>query len=108
MPQRLPDWWHIYALVVFGVAAGQIGRLGQKLERDGVIGWRQILVELSMLPAFGSLGGALAVEQGWPIWAQLGSGIAAGWTGFGMFRLIVGGMRQLATKFLETTAKSEP
>jgi hypothetical protein len=107
MPQRLPDWWHIYALVVFGVAAGQIGRLGQKLEGGGVIGWRQVLVELSMLPAFGSIGGALAVEQGWPIWAQLGAGITAGWAGFGTFRLISGGMRQLATQFVKSTDKPE-
>ena len=95
--------WPIYALVLFGVSAGQIGRLGQKLERGGIIGWRQVIVEISMLPAFGSLGGALASEQGWPIWAQLGCGITAGWTGFGMFRLIVGGMRLLAAQFLKTT-----
>lgn len=107
MPSRLPDNWHVYALVLFGVAAGQIGRLGQKLERGGLIGWRQVLVELSMLPAFGSLGGSLAAEQNWPVWAQLGCGIVAGWTGFGMFRLIVSGMRQAAMQFLKTTDKPE-
>jgi hypothetical protein len=107
MPSRLPPGWQIYALVLFGVAAGQVGRLGQKLERGGVIGWRQVIVELSMLPAFGSLGGALATEQQWPVWAQLGCGIAAGWAGFATFRLIVGAARMAASKFIETTGKSE-
>jgi hypothetical protein len=113
MPHRIPDnllpaGWHFYALIFFAVAAGQVARLGQKLERGGVIGWRNVMVEASMLPAFGSLGGALAVEYGWPIGAQLGVGITAGWTGFGMFKLIVAGMRKLATQFLESTGKSEP
>jgi hypothetical protein len=104
---RFPDDWHIYALVLFGVAAGQVGRLGQKVERGGTIGFKQIFVELSMLPAFGSLGGALASDQDWPIWAQLGCGIGAGWAGFATFRLIVSAGRQIATKFLESTAKPD-
>jgi hypothetical protein len=104
---RLPEGWHFYALVFFAVAAGQIARLGQKLERGGLIGWRQVLAELSMLPAFGALGGALAADHDWPVWAQLGAGITAGWLGFGMFKLIVAGMRKAATQFLDSTGKPE-
>jgi hypothetical protein len=35
---RLPEGCHFYALVFFAVAAGQIARLGRKLERGGLIG----------------------------------------------------------------------
>jgi hypothetical protein len=81
--------WPLVLLALFAVAAGQIGRLGQKLERGEAIGWRNIIIELSMFPAFGSLTGALGVEMGWPIWVILGLGITAGWLGFFTFRLIV-------------------
>jgi hypothetical protein len=107
MPHRLPPGAHVYLLIIFAVAAGQIARLGQKLERGGIIGWRQVLVELSMLPAFGGLGGALAADHNWPVWAQLGAGITAGWLGFGSFKLIIAGMRKVATQFLDSTGKSD-
>ncbi len=97
---RFPESWHIFALMTFAVMAGQIGRLGQKLEKGGVIGLRQVFIELSMLPAFASLGGAYAVEMGWPAWAVLASGISAGWLGFGSFKLLIGGVRTLAEKWL--------
>jgi hypothetical protein len=106
MPQ-LTDAWTVYALVLFAVAAGQLGRIGHRLEHGDVPGWRQILVELSMLPAFGSLGGAIAVAQGWPAWVQLACGISAGWSGFGMFRMIVGTMRHLAARLIESSGKPE-
>jgi hypothetical protein len=83
------DSWPAFALMLFAVASGQIGRLGQKYERGGPVGRKQIVVEITMLPAFGALGGALAAEYAWPIWMILGAGIAAGWTGFATFRLIV-------------------
>lgn len=87
--------------MVFAVAAGQVGRLGQKLEKGGAIGWRQVIVELSMLPAFASLGGAYAAEAAWPVWAVLGSGITAGWLGFGSFKLLTAATRTLATQWLK-------
>ena len=99
--------WPIYALILFGVAAGQLARLGQRLEQDETLRLRHVLVEVTMLPALASLGGVLATGQGWPVWAQLGYGIAAGWMGFGMFRLIVGSVRRAATRFLDTTAGLE-
>ena len=86
---NLRESWPAFALMVFAVASGQIGRLGQKYERGLAIGFKQIVVELTMLPAFGALGGAIAAEYKWPIWMILAAGIAAGWTGFGTFRLIV-------------------
>ncbi len=85
----LRDSWPAFTLMVFAVASGQIGRLGQKYERGDTIGRKQIVVEVTMLPAFGALGGALAAEYAWPIWMILAAGIAAGWTGFATFRLIV-------------------
>jgi len=93
--------WPLILLALFAVAAGQIGRLGQKLERGEVIGWRNVIIELSMFPAFGSLTGALGVELGWPIWMILGAGISAGWLGFFTFKLIVGG----TTKLIRVIAK---
>jgi hypothetical protein len=104
--QDLFATWPVYALIVFGVAAGQIARIGQRLDRGEILRLRNLLAELTMLPALGSLGGALASAQGWPVWAQLGFGIAAGWLGFGMFRLIAAGLRQAAARFLEATAGS--
>jgi hypothetical protein len=104
---QLLDSWPVYALILFGVAAGQLARLGQRLDRGEMLRIRHLIVEATMLPALGSLGGVLATAQGWPVWAQLGFGISAGWLGFGMFRLIVGGFRQAAAKFLESTAGLE-
>ena len=99
------DTWPAFALALFGVAAGQIARIGQRLERGERLRPRHVIAELSMLPAFASFGGALAAAQDWPIWAQLGFGISAGWSGFGMFRTIVGGLRQIAARFPDTGAE---
>lgn len=85
---RFSDHWPEILLALFAVSAGQIGRLGQKLERGDRIGMRHVIIELSMFPAFGSLVGAFGVEMGWPIWLILAAGIAAGWLGFFTFRLI--------------------
>lgn len=91
MLQRFYEHWPEFCLALFAVAAGQIGRVGQKLERGEGVGLRQVFVELSMFPAFGSLAGALGVELGWPIWMILAAGITAGWLGFFTFRLITRG-----------------
>lgn len=99
--QNWREEWPFFLLALFAVAAGQIGRLGQKLERGDAVGFRQIIIELSMFPAFGSLTGALGVELDWPIWLILGAGITAGWLGFFTFRIIVGITMQL----LRTAAK---
>lgn len=103
--EQLFDAWPVYALILFGIAAGQLARIGQRLDRGEILRLRHLVVELTMLPAFSSLGGVLATAQGWPVWAQLGFGIAAGWMGFGMFGLIVGGLRQAAARFLEATPR---
>jgi hypothetical protein len=99
------ETWPIYALTVFGVAAGQLARVGQMVERGVQLRARHLLVELMMLPALGSLGGVLSTAQGWAAWAQLGFGIGAGWLGFGMFGLILAMLRQAAARFLETTTR---
>lgn len=85
----IKDSWPAFALMVFAVASGQIGRLGQRYERGDTVARKQIVVEMTMLPAFGALGGALAAEYSWPIWMILGTGISAGWAGFATFRLIM-------------------
>ncbi|MFC3579142.1 hypothetical protein [Sphingomonas hylomeconis] len=100
------DSWPAFCLMVFAVASGQIGRLGQKYERGAAIGVRQIVVELTMLPAFGSLGGAIAVEYRWPWWAVIASGICAGWGGFGTFRLLASVGRSALQQAMG--AKAEP
>jgi hypothetical protein len=68
---------------VVGVAAGQIRQIGQKIERVGVIGWRQVFSELTMSPTFGSMGGALRTYRAgrrgparyWhdPVWIDSGT-----------------------------------
>jgi hypothetical protein len=49
----------------------------------------------------------LAADRDGPVRAQLGAGITAGWLGFGMFKLVVAGMRNAATQFLESTERNE-
>lgn len=102
MLQRFYEHWPEICLALFAVAAGQIGRVGQKLERGEPIGLRQVIIELSMFPAFGSLAGALGVELGWPIWLILAAGITAGWLGFFTFRLIT----KLTIGFLKGIGKA--
>ena len=92
---NIKDSWPAFVLMAFAVASGQIGRLGQKYERGDAIGRKQVIVEMTMLPGFASLGGAAAAEYGWPVWMILAAGISAGWTGFATFRLIVTVVRTL-------------
>jgi hypothetical protein len=81
--------WQAYALAAFAVAAGQVLRAGQKIEAGKPISWRDLFVTLSLLPAFGGLGGAMAVHFGWPTWSILVVGTSAGWLGFGAMRFVL-------------------
>lgn len=104
MFQRLTDHWPEIILALFAVASGQIGRLGQKLERGETVGLRHVVIELSMFPAFGAMTGAFGVEMGWPIWLILLAGISAGWLGFFTFRLLA----RIALGLLKVVSRSVP
>ena len=81
--------WQTYALSAFAVAAGQVLRVGQKIETGKSVTWRDLFVMFSLLPAFGSLGGAAAIHFGWPAWSTLVAGTSAGWVGFGTMRFVL-------------------
>ena len=81
--------WQAYALAAFAVFAGQILRVGQKIEAGKPISWRDIFVMASLMPAFGSMAGAAAVHFGWPTWSILVAGTSAGWVGFGTMRFVL-------------------
>ena len=81
--------WQAYALSAFAVFAGQILRVGQKIEAGKPVTWRDIFVMCSLLPAFGSMAGAATVHFGWPAWSTLVAGTSAGWVGFGTMRFIL-------------------
>jgi hypothetical protein len=79
--------WQIYALATFAVAAGQVLKIGRKIEAGKVVTWRDIAVLCTILPAFGAIGGALAIHFNGPVWSVLLAGTCAGWTGIGTIRL---------------------
>jgi len=83
------DWsdWQYYVITLLAVISGQVARLGYKLENGGTVGRGQLLIEASMLPGFGALGGAVAAEHDLSIIWVLGIGLMAGWLGFGLFKL---------------------
>ena len=81
--------WQAYALAAFAIFAGQVLRVGQKIEAGKPISWRDLFVMGSLLPAFGALGGAMAVHFGWPTWTILVAGTSAGWLGFGTMRFVL-------------------
>lgn len=81
--------WQAYALAAFAVFAGQVLRVGQKIEAGKPISWRDLFVMASLLPAFGSMAGAAAVHFGWPTWSVLVVGTSAGWVGFGSMRFVL-------------------
>ncbi|TCP71816.1 hypothetical protein [Sphingomonas sp. PP-CE-1G-424] len=81
--------WQAYALAAFAVFAGQILRVGQKIEAGKPISWRDIFVMCSLMPAFESMAGAAAVHFGWPAWSILVAGTSAGWVGFGTMRFVL-------------------
>lgn len=105
---KIPDSWPIFALMLFAVVSGQVGRLGSKYERGVKIGRKQIVIEMTMLPAFGALGGALAADQNWPMLTILAVGVSAGWTGFGTFRLIATVTRVTAQQVLGLKSETPP
>ncbi|KQN93843.1 hypothetical protein ASE95_02755 [Sphingomonas sp. Leaf231] len=81
--------WQAYALAAFAVAAGQVLKIGRKIEAGKPVTWRDIAVLCTLLPAFGALGGAAALHFQWPAWTILLAGICAGWTGIGTIRVIL-------------------
>lgn len=85
--------WQVYALTTFGVAAGQVLRIGQKIEAGKPVTWRDLFVMCTLLPAFGSIAGAAAVHYEWSIPVALGAGVSAGWMGFATMRLILAFVR---------------
>lgn len=92
--------WQAYALGTFAVAAGQVLRLGQKIEAGKPVAWRDLFVLCSLLPAFGSIAGAAAVHYHWPTWSVLVAGISAGWLGFGAVRLMIAALPNLVPEWL--------
>jgi hypothetical protein len=81
--------WQAYAIAAFAVAAGQVLRLGQKIEAGKPVTWRDLFVLCSLLPAFASLAGAAALHFGWPVWSIIVAGTSAGWVGFGTMRFVL-------------------
>ncbi|MCT8002998.1 hypothetical protein NZL82_14045 [Sphingomonas sanguinis] len=90
----MKDWQH-YGIGVFAVAAGQWLRIGQKIEAKQPVTWRDIAVLISLLPAFGALGGAAAQHFGWPLWAYLTVAISSGWLGFGAMKFVLGAAKTI-------------
>lgn len=84
------DWSDLpyYLLMLFAVVSGQIARLGHTYERTGQApSFSKVAIELSMLPAFASVGGAIAAQHQWPIYGIIGTGLIAGWLGFALFKM---------------------
>ncbi|KQO50430.1 hypothetical protein [Sphingomonas sp. Leaf257] len=81
--------WQFYALAAFAVASGQVLKIGRKLEAGRAVTWRDIMVLCSILPAFGAIGGAMAIHFHMPVWSVLFAGTCAGWTGIGTMRVML-------------------
>lgn len=94
--------WQAYALATFAVFAGQVLRVGQKIEAGKPISWRDLFVMASLLPAFGSMAGAAAVHFGWPVWSVLIVGTSAGWVGFGTMRFVLVLAKSIAGQLAST------
>lgn len=82
------DGWQYYAVILFAVVSGQIARLGYSAQEGKAFTWRSLMVEGTMLPGFAALGGALAKEHDLSIPVCLAVGLAAGWAGFAVFRMM--------------------
>lgn len=80
--------WPYILLCSFAIASGQIARMGHRAEKGLTITRRHGYIELTMLPAFGSVGGSIAAEYSAPLYVCLACGVAAGWTGFSVFRIL--------------------
>ena len=92
--------WKAYLLAAFAVFAGQVLRVGQKIEAGKPVTWRDAFVMCSLLPAFGSIAGAAAVHYHWPVWSVLVAGISAGWLGFATMRFVLVLARQVAAQLM--------
>ncbi|MEN2747080.1 hypothetical protein [Sphingomonas sp. T9W2] len=90
--------WKAYLLAAFAVFAGQVLRVGQKIEAGKPVTWRDLFVMCSLLPAFGSIAGAAAIHFNWPVWSVLVAGISAGWLGFATMRFVLVLARQVASQ----------
>jgi hypothetical protein len=94
--------WKAYLLAAFAVFAGQVLRVGQKIEAGKTVTWRDAFVMCSLLPAFGSIAGAAAIHYHWPVWSVLVAGISAGWMGFATMRFVLVLARQVAAQLMGT------
>lgn len=94
--------WKAYLLAAFAVFAGQVLRVGQKIEAGKPVTWRDLFVMCSLLPAFGSIAGAAAIHFNWPVWSVLVAGISAGWMGFATMRFVLVLARQVAAQMTGT------
>ncbi len=94
--------WQAYALAAFGVAAGQALRVGRKIERGEPVGWRDLWVMMSLLPAFGAMIGAAAEHYGSPTWLILATGVSAGWIGIGAMRFVLAIVRATGNQLMST------
>ena len=85
------DWSDLpyYLIMLFAVVSGQIARLGHGYEQTGEPpSFGKVAIELSMLPAFGALGGTIAAQHDWPIYLVIITGVVSGWLGFAVFTMI--------------------
>jgi len=85
--------WQAYILAAFAVAAGQVLKMGRKIEAGEPVTRRDLFVLCSMLPAFGSLIGAAATHYGLPVPITLALGTSAGWVGFGAMKVVLAASR---------------
>lgn len=92
--------WQAIALAVFGVTAGRILQMGQKIDRGEPVTWRDLLVLCSLLPAFGALIGSAGsyYKVDWPV--IIGTSVVAGWLGFAFMRLVVAGWKKVAPELM--------
>ena len=94
--------WKASLLAAFAGFAGQVLRVGQKIEAGKPVTWRDAFVMCSLLPAFGSIAGAAAIHYHWPVWSVLVAGISAGWMGFATMRFVLVLARQVAAQLMGT------
>lgn len=92
--------WQAYVLAAFAVAAGQVLKMGRKIEAGEQVTRRDLFVLCSMLPAFGSLIGAAGAHYGLPVWAILTLGTSAGWIGFGAMRVVLAAARSFVGQIM--------
>jgi len=109
MWDKFSEHWPFWLLSLFAVVSGQIGRLGYQ---GKPITKRVIWIELSMLPAFGSVGGSFAAEHDAPAYMILLCGVAAGWLGFACFAIaasfVISIMQTAAERFLAARRPARP